>query len=262
MGQRSLRWGVVVAAGGLVADPLASAIGTPRKALAMVGGKSSLSRTLEAVKGAGFERCVTVSGEDVLSEAHYGEVCLESDSQIENAEAGVQALGDVDAILFLPADTPFLKAEDLDHFVESVEDRWSGNVERWLAAGVCTAEEFGEAYPEFKSQPLKLRDGAYNSGALYACSPPAFHHARSLLEQFSESRKNQLQMLRRIGFMTIVMYFMHRISIKDAEERLSELFEGEAMVITGCHPRTIADIDHAEDFGHLVAHAERGAKDE
>ena len=55
-----MKWGVVVLAGGLVKDPLATALGTPRKALAQIKGKTAVTVTSTA-GGDGHTHSVTVN---------------------------------------------------------------------------------------------------------------------------------------------------------------------------------------------------------
>lgn len=255
-----MKWGVVVAAGGLVKDPLATSLGTPRKALAMVQGRSCLARTLDAVSGFRTSDCVVVSGEDVQSQVHHGRLVLEGDSQIENAKRAVEALGMVDAVLFLPADTPLLSAEMLDHFASEVERRASS--ERWLAAGVTTLGEFKEILPRSPVQPVNLKDGSFLSGALYAASPSAFFHAISLLGEMSQSRKNQFAMIVKLGVWSVVRYLLHRVTVEEAEQRLGKAFDAQAIIVTGCHPLSAADIDDVADYDEIRIYASLHKDDE
>lgn len=256
-----MKWGVVVAAGGLVKDPLASALGTPRKALAIVRGRPSLEWTLDAVRDAGFADCVVVSGDDVAPHVHYGRLVAEGDRQVENARLAVEALPEADAILFLPADSPLLTGAMLASFREQVSQRVKPGADRWFAAGITAVEEFKKEFPRMAATTINLKDGAFVSGALYAASRQGFFHALSAIETMSESRKNQVAMLLKLGPWTVVRYLMHRISIADAEDRLGRLFEGQAVIVTGCDPRSAADIDDVASYDEIKIYAnlvERG----
>ena len=246
-----MRWGAVVAAGGLVKDPLASAIGTPRKALAVVGGRSCLARTLDAVRDAGLVECATVSGEDVAGDVHHGWLVPELETQIENARKAVESLPGVDGVLFLPADTPLLTGAVLSAFMESVESRIEPGMRGWLAAGLCRASDFRAEFPRIPCQPIALSDGAFVSGALFAASPAAFLKALDLLAEMSASRKNQARMLLRLGPWTVLRYLMRRVSVREAEELLGRFFGGQAVIVTGCDPAMAADIDEVASYDEL-----------
>lgn len=249
-----MKWGVVVAAGGLIKDPLASAIGTPRKALATIGGRTCLERTLDAVRDAELDVCVTVSGDDVEPHVHHGKFVCEGEGQIENARIAVEELPPVDAVLFLPADSPLLSASSLKKFVSDVEARVDEGQKRWLATGLTTVKEFRAEFPNIAVQPIRLQDGDFLSGALYATSPDGFMHAIKVIDDMSKSRKNQAALLMKLGVWTVIRYLMHRVSIKDAEEKCVKIFEGQAIIVTGCEPSMAADIDDVSDFDQLRIH--------
>ncbi len=240
-------------------DPLASALGTPRKALAMVKGRSSLAWTLDAVRDAGFADCAVVSGDDVAPHIHFGRLVLEGSGQVENARLAVETLPEAEALLFLPADSPLLTAEMLKAFVQELSPRLLGQ-EKWFAAGVTTMEGFKSVFPRMEVVPINLKDGSFLSGALYATSRAGFFHAIEVIEAMSRSRKNQFAMLLRLGPWAVVRYLLHRVTIAEAEDRLGRLFDGQAIVITGCDPLMAADIDDVADYDEIriFANLEKG----
>lgn len=251
----ALNWGVVIPAGGLVKDPLASTLGTPRKALATIGGEPCVSRTVRAVRAAGFEQIVVVSGEDVHPYIEGAVFVMERAGQMENAAAGVEALPDCDAILFLPADTPFLSPASIRHFVDSVESQLHGAGSHWLAAGLCPYQEFLKVLPGFEHPHIRLTDGDYMSGAFYATSREGFFAGVELFKGFSNSRKSQVGMLLQIGLWPMAKYLMHRMSLREGLGILSRLFGGKGIAITDCDPWAMADIDTVEEYHRLATEA-------
>ncbi|ARU42069.1 hypothetical protein CCB80_13335 [Armatimonadetes bacterium Uphvl-Ar1] len=254
------KWGLVIPAGGLVKDPLATALGTPRKALAMIGGKTCVERTLHAAREAGFERIAVVSGEDVREV--IGDDCFieERGGQIANAAAGVEALAECEWILFMPADTPFLHAEAINHFVQSVEAKLGDAGANWFAAGLCPYSAFLEVLPGFEHPHIKLTDGDYMSGAFYATSREGFLNCAKKFEGFSHNRKSQFRMLMQIGIVPMVKYLFHRMSLAEGEAVLGRFFEGSAIVVTDCDPWSMADIDTVDEYQRLVNEADPGKK--
>lgn len=255
-----MKWGVVVLAGGLVKDPLASALGTPRKALATIQGRTCLTRTLDAVQKAGFLDCVTVSGEDVAPYVTCGTLIEEKNTQTENARAGVEALPGVDAILFLPADSPFLQGSSLTAFAQEIERKVGDSTSPWMATGLVALDDFRKAFPRVATQPIVLKDGSYLSGALFAASPEAFFGALDLINEMSNSRANQAAMLWKLGPWTVVRYLMHQVSLSEAAQRLSRIFGADVLLATGCDPTTAADIDEVSDLDELRIHASLGSE--
>ncbi len=245
-------WGVVILAGGLVSDPLASALGTPRKALAVVGGRTCVDLTLDAVRQAGFTDIVVVSGDDVREVVGDEVWIAEQNGQIENARAGVEALPGHEKILFLPADTPFLEPDMILDFIAKVNQREAGQSDHWFAAGVCRYEEFLKILPGFEHPHIRLREGAFMSGAFYATSRRGFFHGADMFKSFSNNRRNQFKMLLRVGIVPLLRYVFHRVTIAEAERTLGRLFGGRAFVITECDPWSMADIDTADEYRRLI----------
>ncbi|MFM9873174.1 MAG: NTP transferase domain-containing protein [Fimbriimonadaceae bacterium] len=252
-------WGLVVPAGGLVKDPLATALGTPRKALAVIGGSHCVVRTIDAAHSAGFRKIAVVSGEDVREVIGDDYFVMEGAGQIENAKRGVEFIEGCDRILFMPADTPFLKPESIQHFVEAVEKRIVGTGDHWFAAGLCQYKTFLEILPGFEHPHIKLKDGDYMSGAFYATSRAGFFQAAEQFRGFSDNRKNQLKMLMQIGIWPLIKYVFHQVSMTEAEQRLGKFFGGTAVVVPDCDPWSMADIDTVDEYQRLVTEAGQGS---
>ncbi|MBX7135326.1 MAG: NTP transferase domain-containing protein [Fimbriimonadaceae bacterium] len=242
-----MRWGVVVAAGGHADPDLAHAMGTTRKALARFGEVTSLELTLDAVRQTGFDACVTVSGLDVQHAVSHGEFLPEGQSAIDNARLGLEALGsEVEAVLFIPADSPLLDAEMLTSFTGAVAKRAS--LERWYSTGLSPLEGFRASFPEAETQALKLREGKYLSGALYAASPAGLIHALDLLTAMRRNRKSQAAMAWKLGPVNLARYVLGRISLADAERIVGKALGGQAVIVPDAHPATCLDFDTVADF--------------
>lgn len=253
-------WAVVIPAGGLVPDPLAAAIGTPRKALATVEGKTCVEWCVLAVSEAGFRNIAVVSGEDVREKVGPDHWVLEQSGQIENVSAGVAKFPDTHKFLFLPADTPMLTPQGITHFVQQVEARTDQASDQWLAAGLCPYKTFLQAFPGFVSPHIKLKEGDFMSGAYFAVGRSGFDRAVELVKVLSQSRKSQLKMLLRLGVWPLLQYFLHQIDLPGAERRLSKAFGATAVIVPDCDPHAMADIDTVEDFHHVLKHAKNHLK--
>lgn len=232
-------------AGGLCKDPLASRIGTPRKALARLQGRSALAWTLDAVRDSGLGPCVVVSGPDVDDEVHFGERIDELGSAVDNAVAGAQAL-DADRVLLLPTDSPLMTGEMLRRFAEYVEGRQAHPF--WFAAGLCRYRVFRQHYPSADATPLGLKEGRFLSGALFATTPSGLERGRDLFNEIRHSRKSQLAMVKKFGLTTVLRYFLRQITLAEAEERLSRALDGQAILYGEAEPETVLDFDTVREW--------------
>ncbi len=255
-----LKWGVVIPAGGLVTDPLATAISTPKKALADVHGRPSVVRVVEAVLAAGFssDEIVVVGSEEVR--AVLGDRAMWADEvsgPIANAWAGVEKLGVVDGVMFLPSDAPFLTGEGVRHFGESVFNRLDDPRSDWFAAGMCPHADWESAYPDWPNPHLKLKDGDFVSGAYFATSLNGFFSGAEFFTQVAQSRKSQFQMLLKIGIWPMIRYALHQVSIAEAEMRLGKLLGGQAVIVADCDVEGMVDIDSPEDYANVLRYWNR-----
>ncbi|HRI44444.1 MAG TPA: NTP transferase domain-containing protein [Fimbriimonadaceae bacterium] len=246
-----MKWGVVIAAGGTVEPELRQAIGSHRKALARLGPRTSLAWTLDAVAEAGLGPCVTVTGSDVADEIAHGEFVAEGRSAIDNARLGLEALPkSVEAVLFIPADTPLMDGPMLREFAEGIDRRVE--VDNWCAAGLTPAGRFREAFPEATYKALRLREGPHLSGALYAASPIGLRTALDLAGSMRRSRKSQLAMAKKLGILNMLRYFSGRVSVERAEAIVGRLLGIQTIIVPDCHPATCLDFDTVEDWQHVL----------
>ncbi len=251
-----MKWCAVISAGGLAPEGLSLDVGTPRKCLAPFGSETSLSLVLAAVRDAGLERVVTVAGPDVQPFVHYGQWSDEHHGQIESASRALDKAPDAEAILLLPADIPLVRASELAKFVKSVEIRLgtrSDPEKRWFAAGLCRSERFVAAFPDLELRTdVRMKEGSFLVGGLYACSPPAVRRGLQLLEQLSNSRASQLRMLWSLGPVSTLQYFWHRLRLSDAEKLLARLLGGEVALLPDSEPSAFADFDDAASYAALL----------
>lgn len=254
-----MKWGVVIPAGGLVIDPLASALGTPRKALADVQGKPSITWVLEAVHEAGFEpdEISVISGPELKPVVGDMAIWVEEEGrQVQNAWLGVEALPEAEGILFLPCDAPLLTGEGVREFGREVFDRAENPGGDWFAAGLCPHSQWDQVFPDWDNPYLRLKDGEFVSGAYYATSRHGFFKGAEMFAELSSSRKSQLAMLWKLGIWPMVRYLMHQVSVAEGEERLGHVFGGQAIIVPDCDPLGMADIDTVEDYEAILKYAE------
>ncbi len=250
-----MRWGVVVVAGGRVDPDLAAAIGSDRKCLAVVEGRTCLDRVVRACEEAGVGPVAVVTGADVWDDSLPGVFVPEVGPQVGNARAGAEAHPEADSLLFLPADAPFLRPAGIVEFAKAVESRAAE--EKWLAAGLCRADDFRAAFPECPKPSLRLRVGRYHSGAYFAASPAGFRSAMEVVATFSENRRSQAKMALSLGLGNMLKFALGRFGFDDGERLLKRVFGCRAYLIQDADPESIIDIDDATEFAQVLDAAKR-----
>lgn len=244
------QWGVVILAGGLVKDPLASALGTPQKALAKFGGRSSLERTIESVRDAGITRIVVVGCECDLQISGN---LPDHGTAAKNAVAGARALAEfgVSRLFILPADQPLMTGAAIRDFVDRIDSRTI--LGEFYAAGLAKLAEFRKMYPTATATPIRLRDGAFLSGGLFAGTLEAIFSCENLVAEFRKSRKSQIKMVARVGLDVLVRFVFRRVTLAEAESRLERLMRHQCILISDCHPSTVLDFDNIQEYEEITA---------
>lgn len=243
-----MSWGIVIVAGGFVSDPLASRIGSPRKALAPFGERTSIEIVHQAAMDSGLGPVVVLSGEDILQTYPQYRGVLEVGSAIDNAIAGAKELG-TERVMILPADLPLIKPEHLSHFAEEVEHRIPYST--WFAAGLSPFGKAKQKFPGADLEPLYLRDGGFLAGSMFASTLDGLQQGKDFFNAVRHNRKSQFRMLREIGFSTMIRFFLRKISLVEAETRIGQILGGAAFIIADCEPDTMMDFDTVADYEYL-----------
>lgn len=234
-------WSAVVLAGGRESGPLASAMGTDIKALAKVGAKTSLEWTLEALARTEARGVTVVGSPELARYCNAVRFCPEGDSITENLRIGLAALPDAQHFLLLPADSPALDPQDLNRFMRG----YQGGV----ATSLTPFERFKTAYPTVPTKALRLREGAYLSGAPYAIDRTSFHQVVNTIERFRNLRKSPFQLLLAIGFKHIFRAVTGKYCRTDVEGVLKEKFGvTRAWIDLDGHPSLALDFDTVDEY--------------
>jgi len=252
-------WSAVITAGGDAPPGLREAIGTPHKSFAEFGGLPSVAHVVEACLGAGIERIAVVAEEEARGglSAYSVSHAQPGASNIQSAKSGMNALGSGGKVLFVPGDSPLLRASQILHFISRLEERLSVAEEPWFAIGFSPKAHVEDAFPGAPYRYLRLREGKFASGALLAASTSGFDSALRILEDASRNRKSQLRLLLKFGPGALLSYFAGRLSLAQAEQRAARVLGGEAIIVPDCHPASTYDIDTLEDWRWLSENYER-----
>ncbi|MBS1706204.1 MAG: NTP transferase domain-containing protein [Armatimonadetes bacterium] len=245
-----MKWGVVVAAGGREEGDLATAMGTPFKPMAPVGGKPAICWMVEAVQALPQIELAVVGplevGAVVPAKAYVPEV----GSAVQNLMAGLDSLKDCNAIVVLPGDSPLIRPESLENYIQYLQSRaLAGD---WISAGICPASAFRSRYPECPASGIHLKEGEFISGGLYAGAPATLRRLEAILAEFRALRKNPIAMVRKLGFIALGVFALRQASLGFAEYHLARIFESRALIWPEAGPETCFDFDTPEEYAAIL----------
>jgi len=244
------QWGVVILAGGLVKDPLACRIGTPQKALAEFNGLTSIERTVQAVRDSGISLVVVVGCE------YDGQISgnlPDLGTAAKNAIAGTRKLEELGAskVLLLPADQPLMFGSAIRQFIDHLDSRTI--LGEFFASGLAKLSDFRNAYPSASATPIRLRDGEFLSGGLFAGTLQAIYSSEELVAEFRKNRKSQIKMVARVGLDVLLRFVFRRVTLAEAESRLERLMRHQCILVPDCHPSTVLDFDNVDEYEEISA---------
>ena len=249
-----MRWSAVITAGGITPAELATATNAPHKALAKVGGKTSIQRVIDAIRAAHVEEIVVVADDKVLASLDdYLLTATPGHNPASSARSGVDKLNNPEAILFIPADTPLLEPAHLQQFSSAIIRRV--RQEAWLAIGLCRAAEITKINAPHK--PIKLKGYPAVASSLMAASASGFSNALNVVEKASANRKSQLKIAMTAGLLNLIRYLTGTLTLSRAEMAAGRILRSQAIIIQDCHPHSALDIDDVADWHHLKEYARR-----
>lgn len=225
------RVGAVVLAGGNLEASLAEIVSVKHKAWLPLGGRLLVERVLDALDGCGrITRRVLVAVDEDVPEAvrqRVAGVAAPGATLLDSLESGVSRLqSEVDAVLAIPCDMPFLEPASLDDYLDRCE-RHLGDV--WYS---FVRREVSEArYPGLRHTWVRMADGTFCGGGLVMFRPPMIPRARTLLKQLAEARKYPWKLASLLGPKIIFKLLLRRLSVAEAEERMSLLLRGRAVAV-------------------------------
>lgn len=232
------------------------------KGLVEFDGRSSIQRTIEACLDAEFGSIVLAANPEVRASLNLtGEVkeAKAGSTNIQTVRSGLAQLKEQDAILFLPVDTPLIFANHLLDFIQALGSR--SKVPIWFAAGLSSKETVDKYAPQAPYKYLRLKEGQFASGALFAASRSGFELALDRIESVAGSRKSMLSMLRKVGFGTLFRYGIGRLDFPTIEMSAKRFLGGESIIVSDCHPATTLDYDNAADLAYIKENWERLLED-
>ena len=243
-----VRVGAAILGGGETKGDLRAEGGAQHKALIEVGGKTMLRWTIEVAHQAQTVSTIVVvraPGSPLTEEHTLGERIVEAavDSPTDSIVAGFQALQDCDRVLLWAADSPLVRAPEVDDFVR-----------RSLATGadccypVIRKAVVVRAYPSAQRTFVKLKDGWYTSGNLALFASDFMATREPHIRRAFDARKSPVRMSMMFGPLLAFKFLTGFCSIDDLCRRAEHMLKCKFAVIELTDAALGMDVDKASDL--------------
>jgi GTP:adenosylcobinamide-phosphate guanylyltransferase len=166
----------------------------------------------------------------------------------ENFAAGLAALGQDAPVLAVAADIPLLTPLAITAFLDAAD---AINADVWYA--IVSREDVAREFPGVRKTFVRLREGTFAGGSLILIRPPAFSHARPLIERAMRARKRPWELARLIGLGTLLSLAVGRLAISGVERRVARIAGIGARAVICRYPEVALDVDSAMSLAFVRA---------
>ncbi len=235
-------------------DPLLVHTGQPCKALVPVGGRPVIHRVLDALEASESVAAIYTAGPaaagleadaGLAERAERGAVHWRppGPSPATSAHALMTEIGPGRPFLLTTADHPFLDAATVDGFC-----RRSLELQADVTLGLAPHALVREAFPQMKKTVLRFSDGEYCGCNLFAFPTAEGVRAAAYWRGLEQQRKRPLQLIRRLGWWSVLRYWLGRLPLDEALARLSRVLglRVKAVILENGH--AAVDVDSVDDY--------------
>ncbi len=226
-------------------DPLFDRTQGGPKALLDVAGKPMAQWVLDALTEArGIERIILVGleAESGIFSSKLVSFVPHQGSLLRNIISGIDRAMEINPqarqLLVGSADIPLITGEMLDEFVGQFVDSGFD-----IHYGVVPRSLMESRFPESRRSYVHLTDGDFAGADVVVINPEIAHSNRQLWDDLLGSRKSPLKLAMRIGLGTLLRLVLGRLSLAEAEKRVTKAMglTGRAVLIR--HAELAMDVD-------------------
>ena len=226
-------------------DPLADQAHGRSKALIPIAGKPMISYVVDALAQSHYIKHLVIVALDPSAEIKPPvpvEYVPDAGSIIANADAGLQyALShhpDMDGVLLSTSDVPTITSPIVDALIEECL-----RTDHDLYYTVIERSVMEKRFPGSRRSYVHLREGDFAGGDLIFVRPTLAISNRELWQELAATRKNALKQARLIGLRLFLKLLTRRLSLIDAERRVSQVLNMRGRVIPFPYAEVGMDVD-------------------
>lgn len=238
----------LVLAGGRCSDELYQATHEPEKAFVKVGGRPLIQLLVGTLQKAPSVGAITLVGNAERLKAQFpefpqGAILEQLDSLFNNFMKGIGTLKDVEHALVCACDTPLLAPGMVEDFLARCTDP---AIDFYYPISEKSIVE--RRFPEMKRTYARLAEGRFTGGNLMRVSPRAMARCEPAIREVIVHRKSVPRLASKMGAGFLLKYLLHRLSIRDAEEKAERLLGIRIKAVQVPFPEMGCDLDKLSDF--------------
>ncbi|NPV26904.1 MAG: NTP transferase domain-containing protein [Firmicutes bacterium] len=249
----------VVLAGSLNTGPLRECSPARNEALIPIGGHPMVEYVVKALQDLSQIDRVVIAGPVAELRFLYGNnpsvgLAESGATAIESLQNALKTLtqmshgqvnGDpgVKQVLVATSDIPLITPEAIENFLQLCARR-PGD----LHYPVVPREANERKYPGVKRTYVKLKDGTFTGGNLFLVNPAIVERCAAIAQEIVRRRKNPVALSRLFGLGFVLKFLFRQLTLKEAEEKVSELLGIRGIAVISTYPEVGVDVDKPSDL--------------
>lgn len=239
---------VILLAGQANNGPLKEESTAPNEALIDIGGKPMIQYVIDGLRqSANIGRIVVVSPPGELEPYVKGEgleFVASAGNIIDNIRTAGRVLPQTERTLIATSDIPLINGPVIDGLLALCDARPGAELYYPIVD-----KSTGEAkYPHVKRTYVQLREGVFTGGNLFLVDPRIIEQTADKVRRFLDYRKNPFKMATLIGWTFLFKLLMKKLSLREAEEKVSRLWGIKGAVVVCPYPEVGIDVDKPADL--------------
>jgi GTP:adenosylcobinamide-phosphate guanylyltransferase len=246
----------VVTAGGIPVqgEPLFDYCAGKPKSMLDFAGKPMIQWVLDALSGSKYVNRVIVVGLPPFTDLHCSHPLTIIDSLgsiLGNLQAGVRELqsqGNISQkVLAVSSDVPAATPEMIDWLIQAVQQ-----TDHDLYYNVITRETMEKKFPGSRRTYIKLKDFEICGGDINAFDYQMVFQKKKLFEQIISARKNPLKQASILGFDTLFLLLINKMTLLQAEINISKKIGSRGHAIVCPYAEMGMDVDKPYQLDELL----------
>jgi len=236
----------LVLAGSKNDGPLRQCSSVPYEAIITIGRKAMVDYVIDALRGSRrIGRIVVLgpAGVPGFCDREDVKVVTSEGGLLENVARGVEQLIDSDRVLLATCDIPLISSQAIEDFLDRC-----GNRSAQVYYPVVPREVVEKTYSNVQRTYVTFKEGEFTGGNLFLIDPRTVSSCMATGQQIFEARKSPLRLSKLIGMSFMLKFLLKMVTLKEAQEKVSDLLGVEGVVVVTSYPEVGVDVDKPSDL--------------
>jgi molybdopterin-guanine dinucleotide biosynthesis protein A len=210
-----------------------------------IHGKPMVNYVIEALQtSAHIADVVVVAPKEIKGALSPQARWVEAGSSLtENIFRAMDVLEKKNEVLFVTSDVPFLHGEAIDDFIHRCQE-----LQGEIFYPLVSREANEQLYPETIRTYFTLKEGEFTGGNILLANPQAVMNSRWVMDQVIARRKKPWKIIRMLGFPFILKFCTKQLTLRELEQRASDILGHRGVFIISPYPELSTDVDKPSDL--------------